>query len=261
MRGKNPAGFRETGSNIAGRHPVKEALLANRAINKLLVARGIANGILREIVNLARERCIPVQQVKRSYLDKLVSGAVHQGVVAVAAAREYVSVEDILAAAGQQDPFLILLDEITDPQNLGAILRTADAAGVHGVVIPRRRSAALTPTVVKASAGAVEYVKVARVTNLVQTIVSLQQHGIWVVGAEGSARDIYWDVRLDGPIALVIGGEDKGLGRLVREKCDLLVSLPMAGRIGSLNASVATALLAYEVVRQRRQAHGRVPDC
>ncbi|NHM28661.1 23S rRNA (guanosine(2251)-2'-O)-methyltransferase RlmB [Desulfofundulus sp. TPOSR] len=245
---------------IAGRHPVKEALVANRSINKLLVAKGAGGGTLQEILNLARERGIPVQYVDRSHLNGLVKDAPHQGVVAMAAAKEYVSVDDILAAAFPEDPFIILLNEITDPHNLGAILRTADAAGVHGVVVTRHRSAALTPAVAKASCGAVEYVRVARVPNLARTITYLQERGLWVVGACGTARDMYWDVRLDGPIALVIGGEDKGLGRLVREKCDQLVRLPMAGRVGSLNASVAAALLAYEVVRQRRLVHGRVPD-
>ncbi|HHW43735.1 23S rRNA (guanosine(2251)-2'-O)-methyltransferase RlmB [Desulfofundulus thermobenzoicus] len=238
---------------IAGRHAVKEALLAGRAVNKILVARGATN--LQEIIHLARERRIPVQQVERVYLDRLVPQVPHQGVAALAAPREYLSVEEILALAAGEDPFLILLDEITDPHNLGAILRTADAAGVHGVIIPRRRAAALTPAVVKASAGAVEHVPVARVANLARTIARLQERGLWVVGADPAAPQIYWDARLDGPIALVIGGEDRGLGRLVREKCDFLVSLPMAGRVGSLNASVAAALLAYEVVRQRGRAH------
>ncbi|MBE3587524.1 MAG: 23S rRNA (guanosine(2251)-2'-O)-methyltransferase RlmB [Thermoanaerobacteraceae bacterium] len=237
---------------IAGRHPVKEALLAGRPVNKVLVAKGAAG--LQEIIHLARERRIPVQQVERVYLDRLVPQVPHQGVAALAAPREYLSVEEILALAAGEDPFLILLDEITDPHNLGAILRTADAAGVHGVIVPRRRSASLTPAVVKASAGAAEHVPVARAANLAQTITWLQQKGLWVVGADAAAPQVYWDARLDGPIALVIGGEDRGLGRLVREKCDFLVSLPMAGRVGSLNASVAAALLAYEVVRQRRRA-------
>lgn len=243
---------------IVGRNPVREALRANRAINKIFMARGGNTGPLQEIYGLARERHVPVQQVERGFLDKLVPDAVHQGVVAMAAPREYVSVDDILVSAEGQDPFLMLLDEITDPHNLGAILRSANAAGAHGVVIPQRRSAALTSVVAKASAGAVEYIPVARVTNMAQTIQYLQKQGVWVVGADMSG-EILWDTRLEGPIALVIGGEDKGLGRLVREKCDLLVRLPMAGRVSSLNASVAAALLAYEVVRQRRQAeHGRV---
>lgn len=244
---------------IAGRHAVREALLAGRPLNKLLVAKGIAGTYLSEIQRLARERGVPVQQVERVWLDSLVAGAAHQGVVAIAAVKGYATVEEILAAARPEEPFLILLNEVTDPRNLGAVLRTADAAGVHGVVIPRHRSCALTPAVAKAAAGAVEHVRVARVTNMARTIDYLKQQGIWVVGAESSAPHIYWDVRLTGPIALVIGGEDKGLGRLVREKCDQLVSLPMQGRVTSLNTSVAAALLAYEVLRQRRQVHGGIP--
>jgi len=164
-----------------------------------------------------------------------------------------VEVEDLLArVAPGVSPFLILLDEINDPHNLGAILRTSDAAGAHGVVIPRRRSAPLTPTVAKSSAGAIEYVPVARVANMPQTIETLKKQGLWIVGADPEGAELYWDARLEGPLGLVIGGEDKGLGRLVKERCDTLVRLPMSGRVNSLNASVAAALLAYEVVRQRR---------
>lgn len=236
---------------------MREALRSNRPINKILMAAGPLSGPLQEIYAIAREKNIPVQKVDRQRLDKFVSGAAHQGVVALAAAREYVDLEDILAGAGPgEEPFLILLDEIHDPHNLGAILRTADAAGVHGVVIPRRRSAPLTPAVARSSAGAVEYVPVARVANIAQTIELLKDRGLWIVGADVGGQEIYWDARLDGPLALVVGGEDKGLGRLVKERCDILVRLPMAGRVNSLNASVAAALLAYEVVRQRRKALG-----
>lgn len=229
-------------------------------MNKLLLARGVSGGVIREIRQLAREKNIPIQQVERVYLDKLVSGAVHQGVVAVAAEKEYVSIDALLDASNQnQEPaFLILLNGVTDPRNLGAIMRTAEAVGAHGIVIPARRSASLTPAVWKAAAGAAEYLPVARVTNLAQTIRYLQQKNVWVVGADSSAPDIFWDVRLDGPLALVIGSEGKGLGPHVRKICDVLVRLPMAGRVTSLNASVATAVLAYEVFRQRR-THERVP--
>jgi 23S rRNA (guanosine2251-2'-O)-methyltransferase len=193
--------------------------------------------------------------VDRQRLNKFSPDGAHQGVIALAAAKEYVEVEDILNGAGPGvPPFLILLDEINDPHNLGAILRTADAAGAHGVVIPRRRSAPLTPTVAKASAGAIEYVPVARVANMPQTIDALKKQGLWMVGADPEGQELYWDARLEGPLGLVIGGEDKGLGRLVKERCDTLVRLPMSGRVNSLNASVAAALLAYEVVRQRRIA-------
>jgi 23S rRNA (guanosine2251-2'-O)-methyltransferase len=219
------------------------------------LAEGALSGPLQEIFTLARERNIPVQKTDRQRLSKFASETAHQGVVALAAAREYVEVDDILAGLGPNDtPFLILLDEIHDPHNLGAILRTADAAGVHGVVIPRRRSAPLTPVVAKSSAGAIEYVPVSRVANIAQTIEALKEKGFWVAGADAKGEELLWDARLDGPIALVVGGEDKGLGRLVKERCDILVRLPMAGRVNSLNASVAAALLAYEVVRQRRKA-------
>ncbi len=226
-----------------------------------MIAEGVLTGPLQEIFTTARDRKIPVQKVDRQRLEKFASGIAHQGVLAFLAAKEYVEVDDILAGISPGEaPFLIILDEISDPHNLGAILRTADAAGAHGVVIPRRRSAPLTPTVAKSSAGAIEYVQVARVANLPQTIEGLKKKGLWIVGAEADGEDIFWDARLDGPLALVIGGEDKGLGRLVKERCDSLVRLPMLGQVNSLNASVATALLSYEVLRQRRRAldHERV---
>lgn len=195
-----------------------------------------------------------MQKVDRQRLEKFASGTAHQGVLAFLAAKEYVEVDDILACVSPGEvPLLIILDEISDPHNLGAILRSADAAGAHGVVIPRRRSAPLTPTVAKASAGAIEYVKVARVANLPQTIEGLKKKGLWIIGAEANGEDLYWDAKLDGPLALVIGGEGKGLGRLVKERCDSIVRLPMNGQVNSLNASVAAALLVYEVLRQRRR--------
>ncbi|WP_066640559.1 23S rRNA (guanosine(2251)-2'-O)-methyltransferase RlmB [Desulfolucanica intricata] len=246
-------GWNELGDVIVGRNPVREALRAKRPINKVLFARGKFAGALQEIFALAKEGGIPVQQVERAYLDKIAPQTAHQGVIAMVAAKGYVDLEDICSGAAPEDPFIILLDEITDPHNLGAIIRTADAAGVHGVVVPRRRSAALTATVAKSSAGAVEYVPVARVTNIVQAIKTLQAKGIWVVGADMAGDKLYWDAPLNGPIALVIGGEGKGLGRLVKDSCDFLVRLPMKGNVNSLNASVAAALLAYEVVHQRSQ--------
>lgn len=238
---------------IVGRNSVREALRAGRPLNKILVAGEIFTRSLGGIFTLARESGVPVQRADCSYLDKLASGAVHQGVVALTAARGYVEVEDLLAGiVPGTDPFLILLDGILDPQNLGAILRVADAAGVHGLIIPRRRAVPLTLTVARVSAGAVEYVPVARVNNLVQTIGWLKEKGLWIVGADPGGPQLFWDVSLKGPLGLVIGSEGKGLGRLVKEHCDVLVRLPMAGHLESLNASIATALLAYEVVRQRR---------
>jgi 23S rRNA (guanosine2251-2'-O)-methyltransferase len=237
---------------ILGRNPVREALRAGRPINKILLSGGDNSPPLRDLARFAREAGIPVQQVERLKLDKLAGGLHHQGVIAFASIRHYWEVDHILEQAGD-NPFLLILDEINDPHNLGAIIRSADAAGAHGVVIPKRRSAALTPAVSRASAGAVEYVPVARVTNIVQTIEALKEKGIWIVGAHMEGQ-LYWEAALGGPLALVIGGEEKGLGRLVMEKCDLLVSLPMLGRVGSLNASVAAALLSYEVLRQRGRA-------
>ena len=234
---------------------MREALRSGRPINKILIAEGGQPGSLREIFSMAREGNIPVQKAERRRLNKFVPETAHQGVVALAAAREYVEVEDILASVKPGEaPLLILLDEINDPHNLGAILRTADASGVHGVIIPRRRSAPLTQVVAKSSAGAVEYVPVARVANLAMTMEDLKKKGLWIAGADAAGEELYWDARLDGPLALVIGGEDKGLGRLVKERCDLLVRFPLHGRVNSLNASVAAALFAYEGLRQRRKA-------
>ncbi|AGK99923.1 23S rRNA (guanosine(2251)-2'-O)-methyltransferase RlmB [Desulfoscipio gibsoniae] len=236
---------------IIGRNPVCEALRAGRTINKIYLARGMKSAATAEIIRLAREGQVPVQNVERQFLDRMAPGAVHQGVAAQVAPYAYVELEDILEGVKDADPLLVLLDEVTDPHNLGAIIRSADAAGAHGVVIPKRRAAAITPVVVKSSAGAVEFVPVARVGNMVQTIELLKERGVWVVGAHQDARQLVWDAPLAGPLAIVIGGEDKGLGRLVREKCDLLVKLPMAGRVNSLNASVAAALMLFDAVRQR----------
>lgn len=240
---------------IVGRNPVREALRGDRPINKILLLKNTNTGPLQEILALAKEKGVLVQKVEKPALDKFVRDVSHQGVIALVSPKAYVTVEDIIEAVPPGElPFLFLLDEISDPHNLGAILRTADAAGAHGVIIPRRRSAPLTPTVAKSSAGAIEYVPVARVANISQTIEILKNRGIWLVGADPDGASMLWDVRLDGPLALVIGGEDKGLGRLVKERCDFLVKLPMLGRVNSLNASVAAALFAYEVVRQRRKA-------
>ena len=234
---------------------MKEALRAGRPINKILIAEGSDSGPLREIFSMARNAGIPVQRVDRQRLNKYVPETARQGEVALAAAREYVEVEDILQAVPPgEDPLLMLLDEIHDPHNLGAILRTAEAAGIHGVIIPRRRSVPLTQAVAKSSAGAVEYVPVARVTNLPATMEDLKKRGLWIAGADAGGKELYWDAPLDGPLALVVGGEGKGLGRLVKERCDILVRFPMHGRVNSLNASVAAALFAYEVLRQRRKA-------
>lgn len=238
---------------VAGRNSVLEALKSGRPVNKLLVAKGERHGSLREIVGLARSLHLVVQEVEVAKLAELTGGMRHQGIVAMVAPVAYAEVEDILAKAQAlgEPPFIVLLDELEDPHNLGAILRTADAAGVHGVLIPKRRSAPLSATVAKTSAGAVEYVPVARVGNVVQAIEGLKKAGLWVVGADMDGDKPYYQADLAGPLLVVIGGEGRGLSRLAKEACDFLIRIPMRGRITSLNASVACSLVLYEVFRQR----------
>lgn len=239
---------------IAGRNSVIEALRSGRSINRIFMAQGDRQGSVAQILALAKERGIVIKEVEREKLDALAGDIRHQGVVAFVPPVAYAELEDILARAAEQQeqPFLILLDELEDPHNVGAILRTADAAGVHGVLMPKRRSCPLSGTVAKTSAGAVEYVPVARIGNIVQTIEYLKKQGFWIVGADMSGDKDYFDADLQGPIVVVVGSEGRGLGRLVRESCDMLVRIPMAGHIASLNASVACSLLLYEVLRQRR---------
>ncbi len=237
---------------IAGRNPVFEAVKSGRSIDKILVAKGAKTGAVVGIIAKARERKIPVKEVDSKKLDFLSGGAVHQGIIATAAVKEYSSVEDILNLAENrgEDPFIIILDEIEDPHNLGAIIRSAECAGAHGVIIPQRRSATLNYTVGKSSAGAVEYLPVARVTNLVNCIDDFKQRGIWVFGADMNGTD-YLECDFRGKVALVIGNEGKGMSRLVREHCDSIVSIPVKGRIDSLNASVAAGILMYRVAQSR----------
>lgn len=239
---------------LIGRNAVTEALKSGRGINKLLVANGDREGSVREIVALARDRGILVEMVERSKIEGIAGGLRHQGVLAYVAPVPYAELEDILAKAGAlgKEPFLLLLDELEDPHNLGALLRTADAAGVDGVLIPKRRSCPLSSTVAKTSAGAVEYVPVARIGNIAQTLKELKKRGLWVVGADMDGSQEYYAANLTGPLVLVIGGEGRGVSRLTRESCDFLVQLPMQGHINSLNASVAGSILMYEVLRQRR---------
>ncbi|WP_054025344.1 23S rRNA (guanosine(2251)-2'-O)-methyltransferase RlmB [Bacillus sp. FJAT-28004] len=239
---------------IAGKHPVLEALRSGREINKIWIADGAQKTLTQPIVAEAKKSGIIVQFVDKRKLDSLAPGVTHQGVVAQAAAFAYVDVEEILERAKQRDeiPFILLLDEIEDPHNLGSILRTAECTGVHGVIIPKRRAAGLTATVLKTSAGAAEHVPVARVTNLAQTIDKLKEAGVWVAGTDVSASQDVYKMKFDMPLVIVIGNESKGMGRLIKEKCDFLVKLPMLGQLNSLNASVAAGVLMYEVVRQRR---------
>lgn len=239
---------------IEGRNAVLEALKAERSIDRLLVQDSEnPTGPMQKIIALARKKGIVVRFESKEALDKISPGHRHQGVIAYAAAYDYVSVEDILKRAKDKNepPFIVILDSIEDPHNLGAIIRTANIAGVHGVIIPKRRAVGLTATVAKTSAGAIEYTPVARVTNIVRTIEDLKSVGVWVTCADMDGTLMY-DVDLKGPLALVVGGEGAGVSKLVKEKCDFVAKVPMMGEIDSLNASVATAVLVYEAVRQRR---------
>lgn len=238
---------------IEGRNPVREALKSGRPIEKIFISKGELSGSIGEIIKLAKKEKLVVQYMDRSKLDEMSISHSHQGVIAIASAHEYVEVEDILNLARQkgEDPFVILLDEITDPHNLGSILRTADASGAHGVIIPKRRSVGLTPIVAKSSAGAIEYVPVAKVTNMVQTIEYLKEEGLWIAAAEMEGEEYYYQKNLKGPIGIVIGSEGKGIGRLVKQKSDFLLKIPMLGKVSSLNAAIAGAILMYEVRRQR----------
>ncbi|MNJ43434.1 23S rRNA (guanosine(2251)-2'-O)-methyltransferase RlmB [Paenibacillus bouchesdurhonensis] len=241
---------------IGGKHSLLEAMRAGRTMNKIWVAEGAQKHLTQPIIAEAKKHGIIVQFVDKRKLDQMAPGLQHQGVVAQVAPYAYAEVDDLLKKAEErgEPPFLLILDEIEDPHNLGSILRTAECTGVHGVIIPKRRSASITATVSKTSAGAVEYVPVARVTNLAQTMEQLKESGVWIVGTDVDAQQEMYDSGqvLTGAVAIVIGNENKGMGRLVREKCDVLLKLPMAGQLNSLNASVAAGVIMYEVLRKRR---------
>lgn len=246
----------EAGGNdeiVYGRNPVWELLQSGKPVNKLLFQSEGTGGRFQDMVSHARQHKIPFQFVDKQALDRVTEKANHQGVLAYVSPREYAEVEDILALARTkgEEPFILVLDEVEDPHNLGALIRTADAAGVHGVIIPKRRSVSVTATVAKTSAGAVEHVLVARVGNLVQTLKELQKEGCWISGAEAGGKEVY-SSDLTGARVIVVGSEGKGLSRLVKETCDEVVSLPMKGQVNSLNASVAGSILLYEALRQRR---------
>ena len=238
--------------DVVGRQPVLEALRSGQEINKILVAKGPRQGSIREILALAKEQGTVVQEVERSVLDKLSESANHQGVLSQMAGVSYLELEELLAKPRDPNwaPFLILLDGVQDPHNLGSIIRSGEAMGADGVIIPKRRAAPVTQTVMKSSAGAANYVPVCRVGNLATTIDTLKKAGYWIVGADMEG-DTCFTQDLTGPVALVIGGEGPGLSRLVKERCDFLSSVPMRGQINSLNASVAAGLLMFEVLRQR----------
>ncbi|MDD5603504.1 MAG: 23S rRNA (guanosine(2251)-2'-O)-methyltransferase RlmB [Eubacteriales bacterium] len=238
---------------IEGRNPVIEAIKSGRAINKIFIATGDREGSIIKAVAMARERGLVVIDVDKAKLDSMSSTGAHQGIIAYVAAHEYVEPGEILAKAeskGEQ-PFVIILDGITDPQNLGAIIRSANAAGAHGVIITKRRSAGLNSIAAKVSAGAIEYVPVARVANLAQTMAYLKEKGLWIAGTDISGDKPFYEADLKGPLALVIGSEGEGMSRIVREKCDFVVNIPMAGSISSLNAAAAGTVVMYEVMLQR----------
>lgn len=239
-------------SDIYGRQPVLEILRSDQEVNKLLVQRGQRQGSIREILAVAKEKGILVQEVDKVVLDKLTDGSNHQGVVAQTAGVQYWSLEDLIKREGSSDwdPFLVVLDGIQDPHNLGSIIRSAEALGADGIIIPRRRAVGVTGTVMKSSAGAASHVPICRVTNLAASIDHLKKEGYWVVGADMDGETCF-SQNLTGSIALVIGSEGSGLSKLIKDKCDFLSSIPMRGEINSLNASVAAALLMFEVVRQR----------
>jgi 23S rRNA (guanosine2251-2'-O)-methyltransferase len=237
---------------IEGRNAVLEAFRSGKTIDKLFVLDGCQDGPVKSIIREAKKTDTIINFVDKERLDRLAGTGHHQGVVAQAAAYEYAEVEDILKAAKDKGeaPFIFILDEIEDPHNLGAIIRTANQAGAHGVIIPKRRAVGLTATVAKTSAGAINYTPVAKVTNISKTIEDLKKQGMWFVCADMDGTTMY-DLNLTGPMGLVIGNEGSGVGRLVKEKCDFVASIPMKGDIDSLNASVAAGVLAYEIVRQR----------
>lgn len=243
----------EREDRVEGRNPVFEALRSGRPINKLFVEKDSEDIMLSRIVAMAREKDVPIQYFERKKLDAMSQTRIHQGVILEVAAQEYVEVEDILAKAAEKEekPFILVLDGITDTNNLGSIIRSAECSGVHGIIIPKRRSATLNATVAKVAAGALEYVPVARVSNLVQTLRQLKEEGLWIIGADMEGKSNYYDTDLKGPCALVIGGEGEGISRLAKDECDLVVKIPLKGKISSLNAGVAAALIMFEISKQR----------
>ncbi|SES19768.1 23S rRNA (guanosine2251-2'-O)-methyltransferase [Gracilibacillus ureilyticus] len=238
---------------IGGKNTVIEVLQSGRTVEKVLLVENLNQGLVRKLESMAKKANAAVQRVPKKKLDQLIEGSNHQGIAALVSAYEYSTLDNLfeVAASREEAPFFLILDEIEDPHNLGSILRTADATGAHGVIIPKRRSVGLTATVAKTSVGAIEHIPVVRVTNIVQTIEELKTRNVWVVGTEAEATEEYR--KLDGslPIALVIGNEGKGMSRLVRENCDWTINLPMRGHVSSLNASVAASILMYEVYRKR----------
>ncbi|WP_100374426.1 23S rRNA (guanosine(2251)-2'-O)-methyltransferase RlmB [Bacillus sp. FJAT-45037] len=238
---------------ILGKNPVIEALRAGHTINKIWIAEGSQKGQMTKLIELAKEQGVLIQNAPKKKLEQLVDSSNHQGVVASIAAYEYAEMDDLFKVAKErgEEPFFLILDELEDPHNLGSIMRTADAAGAHGIIIPKRRAVGLTQTVAKASTGAIEYIPVVRVTNIARTMDDLKKKGLWFAGTDASGKEDYRQASFDMPIGLVIGSEGKGISRLIKEKCDFLIQIPMVGKVTSLNASVAASLLMYEVYRNR----------
>lgn len=243
---------------VTGRNPVMEVIRSGRTVDKILVAKGEREGSILKIVAMAKEKGIPVMDAERPRIEALSGTAGHQGVLAFVTPFEYSTVEDILALAQErgEPPFIVLLDGVTDPHNAGAILRTACCCGVHGVIMPKHNSCGMTPTLIKSAAGATEYMKVARVTNITGTVEELKKHNIWVYGTDGNAPADIYHTDLTGACAFVLGDEGKGISRLVREHCDFLVKIPMQGPLDSLNVSVAGAVILYESIRQKGAKNG-----
>ncbi|MDF2686153.1 MAG: rRNA methylase, putative, group 3 [Clostridia bacterium] len=246
-------GFSDTENIVFGRNPVAEALKSGRTIDKIFITKGLHEGSIIKIIAIAKEKGIPIIEVDRNKLENITKTSSHQGILAFVTDYVYNSLEDIIAYAKEkgEPPFILILDGINDPHNLGAVIRTANACGVHGIVLPKRNSCGLTATVFKAAAGAVEYVKIARVVNITATLEFLKENNIWTYGADGSATEDIYHTDMKGAVAIILGDEGHGISRLVKEHCDFLVKIPMKGEISSLNVSVAGAVIMYEVIRQR----------
>ena len=241
-------------ANIEGRNPVIEVLKSDRQVDKIMIADGAKEGSIKKIIGMAKDKNIVVQYVNKNKLDEISTSHAHQGVIAIVGDYKYYELEELIekAKSTNEDMFFIILDEITDPHNLGTIIRTADAVGAHGVIIPKRRSVHITPVVAKASAGAIEYVPVCKVTNIVNTIKRLKEEGLWIAAADMDG-EVFYEQNLTGPIGLVIGSEGFGISRLVKQNCDFTIKMPMTGNVTSLNASVAGGILLYEIFRQRNK--------
>lgn len=245
----------ESVSKIEGRNSVIELLKSDREINKVLIAKGDKQGSINDIIKLCKDKGIVFQEVERAKLDEITETGHHQGVIAYASPIEYKEISDILEIAKKrnEDPFIVICDEIEDPHNLGALIRTAEIAGCHGLIIPKRRSAQVTEVVSKVSCGATEHLAIARVGNLNDAIDELKEAGVWIYGTDGSAKKLYFEESLTGPIAIIIGSEGRGMNKLTMKKCDVLLKIPMKGHITSLNASVSGGIVIFEAVKQRLQ--------